>query len=85
MIENEFLYGNIKKVDLHGLSREEAFSLMHHEIFMADNSIDGIEFIHGYHGGKVLKNLVRKEFISDRIEKIVSVDASRTVYKIRKQ
>jgi intein/homing endonuclease len=52
---------------------------------MADNTVDGIEFIHGYHGGRVLKNLVRKEFVSDRIEKIVAVDASRTVYKIRKQ
>lgn len=84
-MNDEFLYGNIKKVDLHGMSREEALSLMLHEVFFADNSLDGIEFIHGYHGGRVLKDLVRKEFVSDRIEKRVFVDASRTVYKLKKQ
>ncbi|MBP3630381.1 MAG: Smr/MutS family protein [Clostridia bacterium] len=84
-MDNEFLYGNIKKVDLHGYSREEALSLMLHEVFIADNTIDGIEFIHGYHGGRVLKDLVRKEFSSDRVEKIVCIDASRTIYKIKKQ
>lgn len=83
-MDNEFLYGNIKKIDLHGLSREEAVCVMHHEVYFADSTIDGLEFIHGYHGGRVLKNLVRKEFSSDRVEKIVSIDASRTVYKLKK-
>lgn len=84
-MDNEFLYGNIKKVDLHGLTREEALSVMLYEVYLADSDIDGIEFIHGYHGGRVLKDLVRKEFVSDRIEKVVCADASRTIYKLKKK
>ncbi len=83
-MEDSFLYGNIKKLDLHGLTREEALSELLYELQMADSDIDGIAVIHGYHGGRVLKDLVRKEFNSDRIEKKVFVNASVTVYKLKK-
>lgn len=84
-MENEFLYGNIKKVDLHGLSHDDALSVIIHEVSLADNFIDGIVFVHGYHGGRVLKDLVRKEFNSPRVEKKLFIDASQTVYKLKKE
>lgn len=83
-MDDSFLYGNIKKIDLHGLTREEALSEIIYEVQMADRNIDGLAIIHGYHGGRVLKDLVRKEFNNDRIEKKVFVNASVTVYKLKK-
>lgn len=81
---NELLYGNFKKVDLHGLTREEALSELLYQIQMVDSFYDGLAIIHGYHGGKVLKDMVRKEFKNDRIEEKIFVDASVTVYKLKK-
>lgn len=83
-MQDDFLYGNIKELDLHGFTRQEALCELLHTIQLADNNIDGIAIIHGYHGGKVLKELVRKEFNNDRIEKKVFVSASVTVYKLKK-
>lgn len=83
-MEDSFLYGNIKEIDLHGLTREEALSEIIYEVQMADRNIDGLAIIHGYHSGRVLKDLVRKEFNNDRIEKKVFVNASVTVYKLKK-
>ena len=75
--------GRYKKIDLHQMSKEEARAEIMHEIFLADN-IDSLVLVHGYHGGRVLKNLVRKEFKHERIERIVNLDASTTAYKLKK-
>lgn len=84
-MQDEFIYGNLKRLDLHGYSREEALCELLYVVNMCDNNIDGIEIIHGYHGGRVLKDLVRKEFTSKRVEKMVFIDASRTIYKLKKE
>lgn len=75
--------GSYIKVDLHNMSKEEARSEMLHQILMADR-VDSIIFVHGYHGGRVLKDLVRLEFKHERVEKIIHLDASTTAYKIKK-
>lgn len=74
--------GSYKKVDLHNLTREEAKSVIYHEILMADR-VNSLVFVHGYHGGRVLKELVRKEIRHERIIKIIPLDASTTAYKIK--
>lgn len=84
MIENDFLYKNCIKVDLHGLTKEEARAEIWHTLNSVDNA-DGIVFVHGYHGGRVLKDLVRKEIVSDMIEKKVFLSASATAFKLKKQ
>ena len=83
MLDRLIEIGIYKKVDLHNLTKEEARSEILHQILMADR-VDSIIFVHGYHGGRVLKDLVRKEFKHDRVEKIINLDASTTAYKIKK-
>lgn len=83
MIDLLLRIGNYLSVDLHGLTKEEAKAEIFYQINMADR-VDSIVFIHGYHGGRVLKDLVRKEIESDVIESIIPIDASRTAYRLKK-
>ena len=75
--------GSYLKVDLHNMTKEEARSEILHQILMADR-VDSIVFVHGYHGGRVLKDLVRNEFKHERIQKVINLDASTTAYKLKK-
>jgi len=75
--------GRYVKVDLHGLTKEEARAEIFHQIYMLDN-VDSVIFVHGYHGGRVLKDLVRKEIKDERIKKIIPLDASTTAYRLKK-
>ena len=84
MIENLFLYGNTKRIDLHGLTKEEARAELLHLFNLLDASVDCVVVIHGYSKGSVLKNMVRKEFSHPLIEKMVFVDAGVTAIKIKK-
>lgn len=84
MIENLFLYGNSKRIDLHGLTKEEARAELLHLFNSLDASVDCVIVIHGYSKGSVLKNMVRKEFSHELIEKLVFVDAGVTAIKIKK-
>jgi len=83
MLEKFLELGNFISVDLHGLTKEEARAEIFHRLLMVDN-YDSIIFVHGYHGGRVLKELVRKEIEFDRIKKILPLDASRTAYILKK-
>lgn len=75
--------GRYKKINLHNLSKEQARAEIIHEIYISDN-IDSLVLVHGYHGGQILKKLVRKEFKHERIEKIINLDASTTAFKLKK-
>ena len=83
MINKLVEVGTYKKIDLHNLTKEEARSEILHNIYLADK-VDSLVFVHGYHGGRVLKDLVRKEIVNDRISKIIPLDASTTAYKLKK-
>lgn len=83
MINKLVEVGTYKKIDLHNLTKEEARSEILHNIYLADK-VDSLVFVHGYHGGRVLKDLVRKEIVNDRILKIIPLDASTTAYKLKK-
>lgn len=83
-MEDEFLFGNLYKLDLHGLMREEALAEILHYLNLLDNNYDGVVLVHGYHYGRVLKNLVRKEISHPRIEKIVHINGGITAYKLKK-
>ena len=75
--------GRYKKIDLHNFSKEEARAEIIHEIYIADN-IDSLVLVHGYHGGQVLKKLVREELSHERILKKINLDASTTALKLKK-
>ena len=84
MLDNLFLYGNTKRIDLHGLTKEEARAELLHLFNTIDSSVDGVIVIHGYSKGSVLKDMVRKEFSHQLVEKMVFVDAGVTAIKIKK-
>lgn len=83
MLDKRLEVGSYKKVDLHNLTKEEARAEICYQILMADR-VDSIVFVHGYHGGRVLKDFVRKEFTHERIQKKIPLDASTTAYKLKK-
>lgn len=72
--------GKTKKLDLHGLTKEEA----HYDLLATLNTVDvdikAIEIIHGFHSGKSLKNLVLNEFKHPMILEKKKIDASRTLF-----
>jgi len=83
MLDKIIELGTYKVVDLHGLTKEEARAEIFHQLNIVDN-YNSIIFIHGYHGGQVLKNLVRKEIDYERIKKKIMLDASSTAFVLKK-
>jgi len=86
MIPDEFLefyYGKYKVVDLHRLTKEEARIELINAINSTDVDVKCLMVVHGYHGGTVIKNLVRKEFKSDSVAEKINHDAGRTIYILK--
>ena len=79
----EYYYGKYRVVDLHKLTKEDAKIELINAISSADIDIKCLVIIHGYHGGTVIKKLVRKEFESEFIAEKVNLDAGRTIYKLK--
>lgn len=79
----EFYYGKYKVVDLHTLTKEDAKIELLNAINTTDTDIKCLVIVHGYHGGTVIRNLVRKEFQSDFIDEKINLDAGRTIYKLK--
>ena len=80
----EFYYGKFKVVDLHTLTKEDARIELLNAINSADFDIQCLVIVHGYHGGTIIKKLVRKEFQSDFVSEIINLDAGRTIYKLKR-
>lgn len=83
ILSNLISLGNFKTVDLHGLTKEEARAEILYHLNIIDNE-DSIVFIHGYHGGQILKTLVRKEIDHERIYKKLMLDASSTAFLLKR-
>ncbi len=79
----EFYYGKYKVVDLHNMTKEDAKVNLIYAINSADFDIKCLVVIHGYHGGTIIKNLVRKEFSSDEIQEKINLDAGRTIFLLK--
>ena len=79
----EFYYGKYKVVDLHRFTKEEAKIELINAINNTDTDIKCLVVVHGYHGGTVIKNLVRKEFQSENVSEKINLDAGRTIYMLK--
>ena len=79
----EYYYGKYKVVDLHTLTKEDAKIELINAINSADIDIKCLVIVHGYHGGTVIKKLVRKEFNSEYVAEKINLDAGRTIYKLK--
>ncbi len=80
----EYEFGKYSVVDLHNKTKEDARADLVYAIETQDYDIKALVVIHGYHGGTVIKNLVRKEFQHSFIEKKINLDAGRTVFLLKR-
>lgn len=86
MVPDEFLelyYGKHSTVDLHNQTKEDAKANLIYAIENLDSDIKCLIVIHGYHGGVVIKKLVRDEFKHRLIKEKVNLDAGRTIFLIK--
>lgn len=79
----EFYYGKYKVVDLHGLTLEDAKANLIYALGRVDLGIKCLVVVHGYHAGQVIKNYIRREFKHPDVAEIVSLDAGRTIIKLK--
>lgn len=79
----EFYYGKYKQIDLHGLTKEEAKIALIHELSIVDSDIKCLVVVHGYHGGTIIKNLVKNEFQHKMIAEKIVLDAGRTIFLLK--
>ena len=68
------------KVDLHGLTKEEAKFELLRAMNLVDISTRAVLVVHGYHNGRVLRDFVRKEFEHVLIEKKLAISPSSTIF-----
>ncbi len=80
----EYYYGKYKTIDLHGLTKECARAELIHSLLQVDFDVKCVVVVHGYHGGTIIKNLVRKEFSSDMVAEKISLDAGRTIFLLKR-
>ena len=80
----ELYYGKSKTIDLHNLTKQEALSSLIYELNAVDSFVDCLIIVHGYHGGTIIKKLVRNEFQHDLIAEKINLDAGRTIYLLKK-
>ncbi len=71
MLYYEFKENQVMKVDLHKMKVWEAALFLNEVVNNAPKCIKGIIVIHGYHNGKALLNMVRKDFDNKRVERKV--------------
>lgn len=79
----EYYYGTYKVIDLHNQTKEDAKINLIYAIESTDSNIKSLVVVHGYHGGTIIKKLVRDEFSHPRIDKKINLDAGRTIFQLK--
>lgn len=79
----EFYYGKHTELDLHNQTKEEARANLVYTLESLDFDIKCLVVIHGYHGGTIIKKLVRDEFKHPRVSEKIILDAGRTIFLIK--
>ncbi len=79
----EFYYGKYKTIDLHNMTKEDAKAKLIYELGLVDFDIKCLVVVHGYHGGTIIKKLVRNEFKSEFVKEKINLDAGRTIFILK--
>ena len=79
----EYYYGKYEILDLHNMTKEDAKAELIYKLNVVDADIKCLVVVHGYHGGTIIKNLVRKEFENNQIKEKINLDAGRTIYLLK--
>lgn len=72
-------FGNIKEVDVHGKTLEDARAEVLYMLSSLDSGVNGLLVIHGYHSGTTLRDYFRHKFKDNRVIKIVASSAGETL------
>jgi DNA-nicking Smr family endonuclease len=73
----------MQEIDIHGLTVREAEDELTYFLEYADDDLDELTVVHGYHGTKLL-NMVRNDFRHPRIrQKMVSMNPGITIFILR--
>lgn len=73
------ILNNSYKLDLHGYTKDEARIELFNILERIDNNKLGIDIVHGYKSGEILKTLIRKELKHCLIKDKIHLDAGRTL------
>ncbi len=77
-------YGWTLEVDIHGMRAAEAKKQLELLLGRVGNDIREVVVIHGYHGGKILQEMVRAELKHPRIQrKILSLNSGETTLVLK--
>lgn len=72
-------------IDLHEMTVAEAEYYLEKELDTAPEYVKVVEVVHGFHKGKAILNMVRKEFKHQRIErKYLGLNAGITRFELKK-
>lgn len=58
------MFSAFEKIDVHNMTREQAITAIDAKLRRFDGSVYRLTVIHGYHGGTVLRDAVRKHYLS---------------------
>lgn len=71
--------GNCIEVDIHGMTAQEARRGLEQLLSRAGKNVTEVRVIHGYNGGQVLRDMVRRQLKHPRIcAKLVSLNPGET-------
>ena len=71
--------GNCIEVDIHGMTAREAKRSLEQLLSRVEKEVNEVKVIHGYNGGQVLRDMVRKDLKHPRISaKLVSLNPGET-------
>lgn len=71
--------GHTMEVDLHGLTEQDARYRLEHLLSNAGPDVTEVRVIHGYNGGQVLRDMVRRKLKHPRIAaKLVGLNQGET-------
>ncbi len=75
----------ILTIDLHEMTVAEAEYYLEKELDTAPEYIKVVEVIHGFHKGRAILNMVRKEFFHPRIKrKYIGLNGGITKFELKK-
>lgn len=79
------IYNNQLIIDIHGMTENEAKTFLISKLNNIAPQIEQLVIIHGYRGGNILANMVRKKLKHPKIyRKILTLNSGETILILKK-
>jgi hypothetical protein len=74
----------VREIDIHGLLVTQAKTLLDHTLNTLPKGVFELRVIHGYRGGNVLQQYVRKSYRHRRIERVLlTMNSGETILRLK--